>query len=91
MPDQTAPDGLPIYELGDPEAALGFAVFGGGYLIVRPPGDPIAIADGAEIPMSEFTLGRRYGPNGWVDQDADLPQAGSAWNWSIKIGDTDYE
>lgn len=41
-PDR-APDGLPIYELGDPEAPYGFSAHGGGYLIVRPPGeDPSA-------------------------------------------------
>jgi hypothetical protein len=37
-PDR-APDGLPIYELGDPEAPYGFSAAGGGYLIVRPPGE----------------------------------------------------
>jgi hypothetical protein len=40
MPDQTAPDGLPIYEIGDPEAPYGAAAMGGCYMIVRPPEDP---------------------------------------------------
>jgi hypothetical protein len=35
MPEY-APDGLPIYELGDPEAPYGSAAYGGSYIIVRP-------------------------------------------------------
>jgi hypothetical protein len=35
---EAAPDGLPIRELGDPDAAFEFSLYGGGYLIVRPPG-----------------------------------------------------
>lgn len=34
---EKAPDGLPIYELGDPDAAFGLTVLGGGYVVVRPP------------------------------------------------------
>jgi hypothetical protein len=35
MPE-IAPDGLPIYELDDPEAPYGLSAMGGGYVIVRP-------------------------------------------------------
>lgn len=35
-----APDGRPIYELGDPEAIYGASAFGSAYLIVRPPSEP---------------------------------------------------
>lgn len=45
MSDRTAPDGLPIYELGDPQAPYGAAAMGGCYIIVRPPNEDSGSAE----------------------------------------------
>lgn len=88
MPDQTAPDGLPIYELDDPEAPYGLSAFGGGYVIVRPPADyepPLWARmddpplDGLRLRVSSDRVTESVIRDGQVISERDLNEVPECW------------
>jgi len=62
----TAPDGLPIYELGDPEAPYGLAAMGGDYVIVTE--GPIEPGPGSE--KLQDAAKKALGITNSMDEDA---------------------